>query len=92
MRDMFGVEIEPPSTAKRKPTPKRGHANPPGTGPAGETCGSCEHLVRRRYAGTFMKCALTRAKWTKGPGSDVRARDAACNLWEAPSPTQERAG
>ena len=64
---------------------KRGHAAPPGTGPAGETCGSCKNLVRRRMAKSYLKCALMRAAWTGGYGMDVRARDPACSKWAKPS-------
>lgn len=60
---------------------KRGHAAPPGTGPEGETCGSCVHLVRRQMAKTYFKCGLERARWTGGGGTDVRAKDAACRRW-----------
>lgn len=67
----------------RVPTPRRGHAGPPGSGPAGETCGSCGSLHRREmYSGRgFYKCELRRADWTGGRGSDVSVRDAACLRW-----------
>lgn len=61
---------------------KRGHVAPPGTGPEGETCGSCRHLFRNQLAKTYLKCGLNQAKWTGGAKTDVRARDAACSLWE----------
>ncbi len=60
---------------------KTGHAMPPGTGPAGETCGSCVHLARKKMAKTYLKCELQRARWTGGGASDVRAGDAACAKW-----------
>jgi hypothetical protein len=53
----------------------RGHAAQPGTGPQGETCGGCEHRAR------VSKCALAKARWTHGAGSDIRMKDAACRLW-----------
>jgi hypothetical protein len=62
----------------------RGYAWPPGTGPAGETCGSCKHLFRNRLAKTYLKCSLTRAAWTGGRASDVLAGAAACKKWERP--------
>ena len=65
----------------RKPTAKHGHAAVPGTGPDGETCDSCAHLYRRRLSGTYLKCGLMRACWTRGSGSDVRAAYAACRQW-----------
>lgn len=60
---------------------KAGHAMPPGTGPAGETCGSCVHLFRAK---TYLKCWLRRDRWTGGGASDVRAGDPACVKWLGP--------
>jgi hypothetical protein len=62
------------------------HAMPPGTGPEGETCGSCANLYRKQMAKTYLKCGLTRALWTGGGGTDVRARDPACSKWETKTP------
>lgn len=61
---------------------KTGHAWKPGTGPQGETCKTCAHLVRRRFSKVYLKCGLMKAQWTGGPGSDVKARDPACKKWE----------
>jgi len=58
------------------------HAAKPGTGPEGETCGSCKHLSRNRMAKTYLKCSLCRANWTGGSATDVKARDPACSKWE----------
>ena len=58
------------------------HAAEPGTGPAGESCGTCAHLARKSMAKTYLKCGLCRSMWTGGGGSDVRARDPACSKWE----------
>jgi hypothetical protein len=59
-------------------------AAPVGSGPAGETCGTCEHLVRRVSPSgkRFLKCGLVRQLWTKGPGSDIRAKWPACRCFE----------
>lgn len=90
-KDMFGNEVDLQSLMdapmrggkkKRKPTPKRGHAWTPGTGPAGETCGTCKHLVRRRLAKTYLKCGKVEAKWTGGAATDIKAKDPACKFWE----------
>ena len=70
-----------PDASRSSPKPS-GHAAPPGTGPAGETCGSCAHLVRKKMSKIYLKCELTRACWTSGGKTDVRARDAACRKWE----------
>jgi hypothetical protein len=85
--DLFGetviLEISE-SKAVRKPTRPNGYAAPPGTGPQGETCKSCAHSVRvnQNTAGTYRKCALMRANWTGGPGSDILFRSPACRHWE----------
>ena len=91
MTDLFGWTPDSPAmTPKQRckmmgkrsaPTPS-GHAAPPGTGPANETCGSCAHLVRKRMAKTYLKCGLMESVWTGGGKTDVRARDAACAKWE----------
>lgn len=61
---------------------KTGHAWTPGTGPEGETCGTCKHLYRKRMSKTYLKCSLVESKWTGGGGTDVKARDPACKKWE----------
>jgi hypothetical protein len=65
----------------RASTTPKGYAALPGTGPAGESCGSCEHLVRRQMAKTYLKCGLMERGWTRGPASDVRAKTPACSRW-----------
>ena len=72
----------PPSALLGTTVPKRGHAARPGTGPEGETCGSCAHLTRRQLSKTYTKCALTKATWTGGGGSDIRHKDPACAKWD----------
>lgn len=61
---------------------RRGHAGQPGAGPAGETCRSCVLMVRKRGAARdFLKCGHHTVRHTNGAGSDVRARDPACEHW-----------
>ena len=67
---------------KYKATVPRGYAAPPGSGPDGETCGSCNHHVARRYAKIYHKCDLMRAYWTGGGATDIRVRSPACSRWE----------
>lgn len=86
MTDLFGHEFaltpeERKKVNRREPIPS-GHAWTPGTGPVGETCGSCRYLYRNQLAKTYLKCGLNQAAWTGGRKSDVRARDAACKKWE----------
>lgn len=66
--------------------PRRsGHAAPPGSGPAGQTCGGCAHAVSvMGGAKNFTKCRLAEARWTKGPASDIRRKDPACSRWAKP--------
>lgn len=60
----------------------RGHATPPGTGPAGLTCGGCASCVSRQGGGRlFSKCLLAKSRWTHGGASDIRRRDPACSKW-----------
>jgi|ERR1051325_2196584 hypothetical protein len=87
-----GVEVEPvvypegrmsPAKKKRKPTRPHGYAALPGTGPEGETCGSCAHHCRIQFSKVYHKCGRVRHLWTGGPGTDILVRSPACNQWEA---------
>lgn len=64
---------------------QRGYAHFPGTGPDGETCGSCAHIVPFRTMRRWYKCGKARSKWTGGKGSDVLVRSPACKYWEKPT-------
>lgn len=90
MRDMFGNEVTVDEARKllkaRTKPQKRGYAAPPGTGPAGETCGTCRHLYRNRMAKTYLKCNLMRAHWTGGFGTDILAKAPACREWTSTAP------
>jgi hypothetical protein len=88
--DLFGLAAGPVLTEKqrrklRKSAQARGYAAVPGSGPVGETCKSCKHLVRKSMAKTYLKCGLMRAHWTGGGGTDVRAASPACRNWERPN-------
>jgi hypothetical protein len=81
MLDLFDQPPSPDAT-RRTPRP-RGHAAPPGSGPKGETCRTCQHYTRASYHNrVYRKCWLAKPRWTHGPGSDIRAKDPACRLWE----------
>jgi hypothetical protein len=67
----------------------RGHAAPIGSGPEGETCGSCDYVVRGDASRTYFKCSLMREIWTGGRATDVRAGDGACRRWH-PQPEGKR--
>lgn len=84
MKDRALTPAERRRLTGRATTQPKGYAAMPGTGPEGETCGSCGHLYRNRLAKTYLKCELMQRFWTGGAGTDVRARSPACRNWQAP--------
>ena len=66
---------------KKKPRAKATPADP-GSGPAGETCGTCKHRYANmlRSGRKFFKCKLL--KPSRGPGTDIRVKTPACARWE----------
>ena len=90
MIDLLGdpvrVQDLPGAPRKRKDPKPRGYYAPPGTGPAGETCGTCEHHVIKRMGKNYHKCDRAKAKWTGGGASDIRVRSPACSGWSADKP------
>jgi hypothetical protein len=85
-----GIErprVEPHGPPRRKPTPANGYAAMPGTGPVGETCGTCAHCVTRdRTKKTYWKCLLRVATWTCGRATDIVRRSPACHRWQRGEP------
>lgn len=93
MKDLFGKEITVDearviegSGRRKHRTTAKGYAAPPGTGPASETCRTCNRSYQlnggRR---NFWKCELV--KPTHGPGTDIRLKAPACKWWQAkPTP------
>lgn len=73
---------DPRSVAER--IPLKATPAPTGTGPDGERCGTCKHRtrVRIRSGRVFQKCAMVKARWTHGAGTDVKLRWPACSFWE----------
>ena len=57
----------------------RGYFYHPGTGPDGETCGSCAHIVSGRR---WKKCGLSHSIWNHSRGTDILSKAAACKYWE----------
>lgn len=93
---LFGG-IEPPhryETGVRSPK-AAGYAAPPGTGPEGQTCGTCAHChvrsARRTPRRRFYKCGLRIATWNTDRSSDVLVSSPACRLFEAGTPTESTA-
>jgi hypothetical protein len=57
------------------------YAATPGTGPAGETCASCEHRTSTGGKGNrHPKCGLT--QFTRGDATTIRTSSPACSKWE----------
>jgi len=58
-------------------------ADRPGTGPAGERCGTCYHCSANPHtSGRYLKCFHPSiGRRTAGPASDVKARWPACSHW-----------
>lgn len=88
--DLFGLAGGPMLTPQqrrklgnKRATQPKGYVALPGTGPKGETCGTCTHKVSMRK---YRKCELNRPRWTHGPGTDILARSPACSKWEAKAP------
>jgi hypothetical protein len=79
MKSLFGDEIPDEPLHMRRDI---AHAAPVGTGPEGETCRNCRHYTRIEYGRVYLKCGLMRVYWTHGPGTDIRAKDAACRKFE----------
>lgn len=60
----------------------RAHPYPPGSGPRGQSCGTCAKLCTREYRRKFFKCRVLMKHWTRTRATDVQLRDAACLAWE----------
>lgn len=79
-----GPELVPvsPKRGKHYIEPK-GYACSPGTGPSGETCGTCKHYLRMgRSKHRFAKCGRNRHGWTHSRRTDILAGARACKYWE----------
>lgn len=88
--DLFGEPITalPPLVAtgekKRHTTKPKGYPALPGSGPAGQTCKTCDNYTRvGGHAKAFRKCLVIRHRWTHGPGTDIKASWPACSFWKA---------
>ncbi len=88
--NIFGEPITLHTRGKHYVQP-RGYVCPPGSGPEGETCGTCKHANRQsNYSEnkSWIKCGLNRTRWTGGRGTDILARSPACRKWEADGKTR----
>jgi len=84
--DLFGDPLPKENPRGHKITTKpNGYYAPPGTGPAGHTCGDCKYKTVNpgRTAKIYHKCERSRGRWTGGAGTDIRVRSPACSGWAA---------
>jgi len=83
--DLFGA----PSAPKVMPRGEKpaGYAGQPGSGPAGQTCGTCAfcryRLINERR---YYKCQRMSAIWSRNSTTDIRAQSPACNRFEPGTP------
>jgi ribosomal protein L37AE/L43A len=80
--DQAWLDAHPGARTVSKASSHKGYAAEPGTGPKGETCGTCKHHVVKRMANRYHKCALVAHLWTGGGATDIKVRSAACRHWE----------
>ena len=88
--DLFGNPVvDTPTLRQRKENAGRpqGYAAPPGTGPRGETCRTCEFAVRRQGGRKFYwKCAawlrIYHRQWNNSYGTDILLKSPACKHWQ----------
>lgn len=88
--DLFGVVIQETTQASpKKKLVANGYPKPPGSGPAGETCKTCEfkHRIQIRSGKGFWKCLKfhspqTQHQWSGCISSDIRLKSPACSFWE----------
>lgn len=80
--DLFGEKVVLRAPAG---TRVRGYADDPGTGPTGESCGSCT-FIRRESNGSgnkrWAKCGHPLGYRSSCTASDIRAKAPACRHWE----------
>lgn len=85
--DMLGGKAIPASRLRkgcktRAPIKRHGWADTPGSGPVGETCGSCIYSGEYRFRHTYFKCtARPGDHWKGGRETDIRPMDPACSKW-----------
>ena len=86
MNDLFGNPILGAERSKggKKKLVAKGYAARPGTGPAGETCRTCEHACYVSYSKRYWKCRLMEKVWTGSLTTDIRLKSPACEYWKGP--------
>ena len=75
--EIFDGMPDPSVKAKHRVT---GYAAAPGTGPEGETCGTCGNRIYVQYANRYYKCK--EGYQSSGPATDIRLKSPACHFWK----------
>lgn len=78
--EIFEGLPDPSVKAKHRVT---GYAAAPGTGPEGETCGTCGNRTFVQYANRYYKCSV--GYQSGGPATDIRLKSPACHFWKGES-------
>jgi len=86
--DIFGTAGKARAYSMRREPKANGYAARPGTGPEGETCGTCAHCRVKQLARRFYKCALLIAAWTGGRATDICVRSPACSQFVKGAPRE----
>ena len=86
-----GVEPAPVQPSAMRSPKANGYAAPPGTGPNGETCGTCQHCTvheatRGPRTRRWYKCEVMVRNWTYSRGSDVLLTSPACRHFQPGEP------
>lgn len=77
-----GVEVA--RALKTTTVRAQGYIATPGTGPKGETCGTCQHCWLMNGAKrSWYKCRLARATWSPSRTTDILVSSPACARFEA---------
>lgn len=72
----------PPLAASTPPLHLQPTPAPIGSGPTGETCGSCVFCnAKGGVAGRYLKCYQTDGAWDQGKATDIKAKWPACSEW-----------
>lgn len=83
-KDLWGNVIADPLFPKRPVNSRIRKRASHNAGPAGETCGTCAHLVSHstRPGRCFFKCGLI---WNGGhsAASDIRRKHPSCGKWKS---------
>lgn len=80
---LFGDPLTKEPTPATRAVKNLATPAPVGSGPDGTTCGGCVFLERVRHrGGNYLKCGKMRDHWTRGAGTDIRAKWAACSAFE----------